>query len=124
MIHFTYECLTNIIEIFWKFMEKQEFLSQTRLFSNVVSLMVKDLFNVYKVYQCIAFEVMGRFHKMTPDQAQRSFVLFQNFVTLTNVLEQKMPSIMSKFVVNLSQPKYYRVSPQQLYNLKYQLEHH
>ena len=50
VIHFTYESLETIIALFWSFMEKVEFNSETRLMRNVVTLMVRDAFAAYRIY--------------------------------------------------------------------------
>lgn len=44
MLHFTYESFENIVFMFWKIMEKEHFCAKTRLFRNVITLMVRDLF--------------------------------------------------------------------------------
>jgi hypothetical protein len=52
-------------------------------------------------------EILDRFSSMTADQAKKSFVVYQNFVSLTNVMKNKADAIMMEFDFNLKLPQYY-----------------
>ncbi len=66
-----------------------------------------DLLQIYKVFYILVTEILERFNSMTADQAKKSFVVYQNFVSLTNVMKNKADQIMIEFDFNVKLPQYY-----------------
>lgn len=95
--------LTEIFAVF----EHQSFCKRTRLFSNVIYLLFLDLLQIYKVFYILVTEILERFNSMTADQAKKAFVVYQNFVSLTNVMKNKADAIMVEFEFNVKLPQYY-----------------
>jgi hypothetical protein len=75
-ILFTYECFDAMIQILWRFMEHQEFCLKTRLYQKVVFMMVKDMFQIYKVYYILIVEILDRFGDLQQSDAQKAFVVY------------------------------------------------
>jgi len=100
-ILFTYESFDAMIQILWRVFENQEFCSKTRLYQKVTHLMMKDLFQIYKVYYILIVEVLERFGELSNSDAKKAFVVYQNFVSLTKAMRSKCPNIMGKFVINM-----------------------
>lgn len=95
--------LTQIFNIF----EHQNFCKRTRLFSNVIYLLFQDLLQIYKVFYVLVTEILERFSEMSIDQAKKAFVVYQNFVSLTNVMRGKADKIMLEFGFTIKLPQYY-----------------
>jgi hypothetical protein len=49
-------------------------------------------------------EILERFGLMNVDQAKKCFVVYQNFVSLTNVMRNKADKIMMEFEFNVKLP--------------------
>jgi len=58
-------CAKQIFEMF----KHANFCKQTRLFTNFIYMLVKDLFKIYKVYYIHASEVLERFTDFTAEEA-------------------------------------------------------
>ena len=52
-------------------------------------------------------EILERFSDLPYDQAQKCFVVYQNFVNLTQILKTKSDFIMHEFDFNVKLPAYY-----------------
>lgn len=79
---------------------------------------MRDLFQIYKVYYIMIVEILDRFGTLSNDDAKKAFVVYQNFVSLTKTMKAKCTGILSKFVINLKQPKYYEIDEALIENLK------
>lgn len=77
------------------------FCKQTRLFSNLVFMLLKDLFKIYKVLETYNMEVLERFSSLTvetgEDLAKQSIELFQNFLKTTKEIEKKSVELIEEF---------------------------
>jgi hypothetical protein len=78
------------------------FCKQTRLFSNLVFMLLKDLFKIYKVLECYNMEVLERFSSLTvegggEDLAKKAIELFQNFLKTTEDIEKKSVELIEEF---------------------------
>jgi len=78
------------------------FCKQTRLFSNLVFMLLKDLFKIYKVLECYNMEVLERFSSLTvegggEDLAKKAIELFQNFLKTTKDIEKKSVELIEEF---------------------------
>ncbi len=52
-------------------------------------------------------EILDRFADMNADIASKCFVIYQNFVSLTNVIRHKAGLIMQEFGFSVKLPNYY-----------------
>jgi hypothetical protein len=52
------------------------FCKGTRLFSNVIFMLFKDLIKIYKVYYVHITEVLERFPGLSFETAQKAFVMY------------------------------------------------
>lgn len=95
-----------ITEIFTIF-EHQNFCKRTRLFSNIVYLLFQDLLQIYKVFYMLITEILERFSELSIDQAKKSFIAYQNFVNLTDIMKGKADFIMKEFGFTMKLPQYY-----------------
>lgn len=95
--------ITQIFAIF----EHQNFCKRTRLLSNVIYLIFQDLIQIYKVFYVLVTEILERFSDLTYDQANKCFVVYQNFVNLTSIMKTKAEFIMREFDFNIKLPQYY-----------------
>lgn len=85
--------ITQIFNLF----EHQSFCKRTRLYSNVVFMIFSDLIQIYKVFYVVVTELLERFADLTIDQAKKAYVIYQNFVDLTNIMKSKADKIMIEF---------------------------
>jgi hypothetical protein len=85
-------------------------------------MMMKDMFQIYKVFYILIVEILERFGDLPNSEAKKAFVVYQNFASLTKAMKQKIGGIMSKFVINLKQPKYYEIDDSLLENLRVCIE--
>jgi hypothetical protein len=63
-------------------------------------------------------EILERFSEMSVENAKKSFVVYQNFVNLTNVMKDKADKIMSEFGFTIRLPQYYTPDASLINNLK------
>jgi len=100
-ILFTYESFDKMIQILWRLFEHVEFCGKTRLWQKVTFMMMKDMFQIYKVYYILIVEILDRFGQLPQSEGKKAFVVYQNFISLTKAMKSKCSMIMSKFVINL-----------------------
>lgn len=60
-------------------------------------MFVKDLIKIYKVYYVHIVEVLERFPSMDFDDAQKGFIMYQNFVNLTEAIKNKANKLIFTF---------------------------
>ena len=65
-----------MIQILWRFFEHSEFCSKTRLYSKVTYYMIKDLFQIYKVYYILIVEILDKFGGLNNADAKKAFVVY------------------------------------------------
>ena len=83
------------------------FCKQTRLFSNVVFMLLKDLIEIYRVYYTHITEILERFPTLGKDDAQKGFIMFQNFVNLTEAIKNKANKLIYIFNFPITLPDFY-----------------
>ena len=62
-------------KIFAQF-SNSDFCRQTRLFSNLVFMLFKDLIKVYKVYYVHITEILERFEALRADECKKAFQMY------------------------------------------------
>jgi len=85
-----------VSQIFSQFIHAN-FCRQTRLFSNYIFMLFKDLIKVYKVYYVHITEILERFSGLSNDEAKKAFVMYQNFVNLTEGIKTKANKLIYTF---------------------------
>lgn len=114
-----YEHFDGLVTQIFNLFEHQNFCKKTRLYSNVIFLLVQDLIQIYKVFYVIVTEVLERFPQLNVDQAKKIFIVYQNFVDLTKTMKSKVDYIMMEFNFNLQLPQYYTPDQSLVSSLKY-----
>jgi hypothetical protein len=73
----------------------------------VVYLLFQDLIQIYKVFYVLVTEILERFSDLPLEQAKKCFVVYQNFVNLTKIMQSKAEFIMKAFEFQTKLPQYY-----------------
>jgi hypothetical protein len=63
---------TQIFDLF----QHTNFCKQTRLFSNVIFMLLKDLMEIYRIYHTHVTEILDRFPSLGKSEAQKAFVMY------------------------------------------------
>lgn len=92
-----YEHFDGLIQQIFNFYEHHNFCKRTRLFQNVVFVMFQDLVQIYKAFYILVTEILERFPNLALDQAKKAFVVYQNFVTFTDIMKTKVDKIKIEF---------------------------
>ena len=82
-------------------------LTGTCLFSNVIFMLFKDLIKIYKVYYVHVIELLERFPGLSADDAEKGFVMYQNFVNLTDNIKTKANKLIYTFNFPIQLPDFY-----------------
>ena len=77
------------------------------MFSNVVFMLLKDLIEIYRVYYTHITEILERFPTLGKDEAQKGFIMFQNFVNLTEAIKNKANKLIFIFNFPITLPDFY-----------------
>ena len=93
-------------QIFDQF-QHTNFCKQTRLFSNVIFMLLKDLIEIYRVYYTHITEILERFPTLGKSDAQKGFVMYQNFVNLTEAIKSKANKLIFIFNFPITLPDFY-----------------
>lgn len=93
-------------KIFAQF-QNATFCRQTRLFSNLIFMLFKDLIKVYKVYYVHITEILERFASLKSDDCRKAFEMYQNFVKLTEVIKTKANKLIYQFNFPIQLPDFY-----------------
>jgi len=94
---------TQIFDLF----QHANFCKQTRLFSNVVFMLLKDLMEIYRIYYQHITEILERFPSLGKREAQKAFVMYQNFVNLTEAIKNKANKLIYIFNFPITLPEFY-----------------
>ncbi len=113
-----YEHFDALITQIWGFLEHQYFCKNTRLFSNVIYLLLQDLVQIYKVFYMLVTQALERFSSLSHDEMRKCFVMYQNFCSLTEILSKKGPNILREFSFQLQMPDFYKPDPELVKTLK------
>ena len=84
----------------------------------MIYLLFIDLLHIYKVFYVLVTEILERFGLMPVDQAKKSFVVYQNFVSLTGVMKNKAEKILQEFEFNVKLPQSYTPDASWVENLR------
>lgn len=71
-----YEYFEAMVTQIFALFQHANFCRQTRLFSNLIFMLFKDLIKVYKVYYVHITEILERFPTLSSVDAQKSFVMY------------------------------------------------
>lgn len=71
-----YEFFESLVTQIFDMFQHVNFCKQTRLFSNVIFMLFKDLIKVYKIYYLHITEVLERFSGLSLDDSQKAFVMY------------------------------------------------
>ena len=94
---------TQIFDLF----QHTNFCKQTRLFSNVIFMLLKDLMEIYRIYYTHITEVLERFPTLGVNEVQKAFVMYQNFVNLTEAIKNKANKLIYIFNFPITLPDFY-----------------
>ena len=94
---------TQIFDLF----QHTNFCKQTRLFSNVIFMLLKDLMEIYRIYYTHITEILDRFPSLSKSEAQKAFVMYQNFVNLTEAIKNKANKLIYIFNFPITLPDFY-----------------
>lgn len=83
------------------------FCRQTRLGSNLIFMCFKDLIKIYKVYYVHITEILERFPGLPAPDAEKAFVMYQNFVNLTDSIKTKANKLVYLFNFPIQLPDFY-----------------
>lgn len=77
------------------------------MFSNYVFMLFKDLIKLYKVYYVHITEILERFAGLEQEDAKKAFVMYQNFVNLTDGIKSKANKLVYTFNFPIQLPDFY-----------------
>eukprot|EP00347_Sterkiella_histriomuscorum_P001591 403371440 len=117
-----YENFDALISEIFAIFEHQNFAKRTRLLSNVIYLLFQDLIQIYKVFYVLVTEILERFTDLQIDLAKKAFVVYQNFVNLTQTMRSKCNFIMAEFNFTVKLPEFYQPDPVLVQTLKICIE--
>lgn len=70
-------------------------------------MLFKDLIKIYKVYYVHITEILERFPSLSASDAQKAFVMYQNFVNLTESIKTKANKLIYTFNFPIQLPDFY-----------------
>lgn len=70
-------------------------------------MLFKDLIKVYKVYYIHITEILERFPSLQRDDMEKAFVMYQNFVNLTEGIKTKANKLIYTFNFPIQLPDFY-----------------
>ena len=70
-------------------------------------MLFKDLIKIYKVYYVHVIELLERFPGLSADEAEKGFVMYQNFVNLTDNIKTKANKLIYTFNFPIQLPDFY-----------------
>jgi len=94
---------TQIFDMF----QHTNFCKQTRLFSNLIFMLLKDLMEIYRIYYNHITEILERFPTLNVTEVQKAFVMYQNFVNLTEAIKNKANKLIYIFNFPITLPDFY-----------------
>lgn len=102
-----YEYFEALVTQIFQLFQHANFCRQTRLFSNLIFMLFKDLIKIYKIYYVHITEILERFASLNSDDAQKAFVMYQNFVNLTEGIKTKANKLIYTFNFPIQLPDFY-----------------
>ena len=94
---------TQIFDLF----QHTNFCKQSRLFSNLIFMLLKDLMEIYRIYYTHITEILERVPSLGKREAQKAFVMYQNFVNLTEAIKNKANKLIYIFNFPITLPDFY-----------------
>ena len=69
-------------------------------------MLLKDLMEIYRIYYTHILEILERFPSLGKKEAQKAFVMYQNFVNLTEAIKNKANKLIYifNFPITFSKP--------------------
>lgn len=92
-----YEFFESLVTQIFDMFQHTNFCKTTRLFSNVIFMLFKDLIKIYKIYYIHITEILERFPTLNHADGQKAFVMYQNFVNLTDGIKTKANKLIFAF---------------------------
>ena len=117
-----YEYFEALVTQIFALFQHANFCRQTRLFSNLIFMLFKDLIKIYKVYYVHITEILERFPSLSHSDAQKAFVMYQNFVNLTDSIKTKANKLIYTFNFPIQLPDFYNPEKGLVDTLKVVLE--
>jgi len=70
-------------------------------------MVFKDLKKIYQVYYVHITEVLERFPTLSFEEGQKAFIMYQNFVNLTEAIKTRANKIVYTFQFPIALPEFY-----------------
>ena len=70
-------------------------------------MLLKDLMEIYRIYYTHITEILERFPSLGKADAQKAFVMYQNFVNLTEAIKNKANKLIYIFNFPITLPDFY-----------------
>ena len=70
-------------------------------------MLLKDLMEIYRIYYTHILEILERFPSLRKKEAQKAFVMYQNFVNLTEAIKNKANKLIYIFNFPITLPDLY-----------------
>ncbi len=70
-------------------------------------MLLKDLMEIYRIYYTHITEILERFPSLGKKEAQKAFVMYQNFVNLTEAIKNKANKLIYIFNFPITLPDFY-----------------
>lgn len=71
-------------------------------------MLFKDLIKIYKVYYVHVTEILERFATLDFDTASKCFVMYTNFVNLTEAIKNRANKLIYAFNFPIQLPDFYK----------------
>ena len=102
-----YEFFEGMCTQIFTMFQHTNFCKQTRLFSNFIFMLLKDLMEIYRIYYNHITEILERFPTLGVSEVQKAFVMYQNFVNLTEAIKNKANKLIYIFNFPITLPDFY-----------------
>lgn len=113
-----YDYFRKFTTMIFQMFQNANFCKQTRLMSNVIFMLLKDLMEIYRFYHNHVTEIFERFPMFNAMEAQRAYVMYENFVKLTDHFKVKGGKLIYMFNFPITLPEFYKVDQEQMDTLK------
>lgn len=70
-------------------------------------MLLKDLMEIYRIYYVHVQEILERFASLNHTQAKKGFVMYQNFINLTEGIKNKANKLIYMFQFPINLPNFY-----------------
>ena len=90
--------------------------------SNVVFMLLKDQICIYRLYHNHIVEILDRFHTFSATEIPLAFMMYENFVKLTDAFKVKGKKLILMFNLSLVLPEFYEASSEHVEELRQIIE--